>query len=308
LARAMTTLTSALAQKGEPTAPARSAGTLALITLGIASRQPSDHPQRRRCFIIGVERIRRALERTGFRGGLLYWTRCYPAGSPTHEAAPYAFKPFGFAAARREGYDRILWMDASVRIKSSLAPLFDLIARDGYLIFNGSHSIGEYCKDEALATLGLTREESFQQRCCSAAILGLDLRREPAREFLRQWTKLATDGITFPGPKYSGCHGWPRLASADPRVKGHRHDQTAASAIALKLGMNRWHDRSAFTAVVENQRRSIPHDTWISPAAHAYRLRQAARRMLGRPGLAPDGHLAIGGATGEPQLPPPADA
>src|SRR5262249_5890303 len=135
-----------------------------------------------------------------------------------------------------QGHRWVLWVDAGLRIRRSLDPLFASIRSRGYLFFPESHSVGEFCKDDALSTLGITREESFAIPSCWAAVVGLDLGSPRGAEFLRQWKERAADGVSFPGPKWSGVNGWPHLASPDPRVRGHRHDQTAASVIAHQLG------------------------------------------------------------------------
>ncbi len=63
------------------------------------------------------------------------------------------------------------------------------------------------------------------------------------------------DNITFPDPtKWSGVFGWPRTGSQDPRVKRHRHDQTAAGVIALKLGMDQWKPKQFFDEFFEIER------------------------------------------------------
>ena len=126
--------------------------------------------------------------------------------------------------------------------------------KHGYLIFQEEHSVGEYCSDAALETLEIEREESFDMPCCWATVMGFDVRHPNARAFLARWQALSMDGQTFPGPKWSGVFGWPKTASADPRVKGHRHDQTAASVIALKLGMDKWLSKEDFETFFENDR------------------------------------------------------
>jgi hypothetical protein len=142
-------------------------------------------------------------------------------------------------------------VDAGIRVRQSLDPLFESIQRRGYLFFPERHSVGEFCKDDALGPLGITREEAFAIPSCWSAVIGLDLESPQAVEFLRQWKERAADGVTFPGPKWSGVNGWPRRASQDSRVKGHRHDQTAASAIAYRLGMNEWESRELFDRILE---------------------------------------------------------
>ncbi len=223
-----------------------------VITLGVNGAVPSDHPAAEfQDYSRGIARIRDGLRRTGYRGGFLAWDQRYPAGAPSGGEAFCGFKPFCFAEAQSQGYRLVLWMDAGIRIRGRLDPLFESIERRGYLFFPERHSVGEYCKDEALGPLGITRDESFAIPCCWSAVVGLDLGSPKAVEFLRQWQERATDGVTFPGPKWSGVHGWPPNASADPRVKGHRHDQTAASAIAYRLGMNEWESRELFERTLE---------------------------------------------------------
>jgi hypothetical protein len=74
--------------------------------------------------------------------------------------------------------------------------------------------------------------------------------------FLADWQRFALDGVTFPGPKWSGLHGYPRTASADERVKGHRYDQTVASVIAIRRNMNEWFSKTTFEEYFYNDRRA----------------------------------------------------
>jgi len=231
---------------------------MCVISLGVVGPRPPDHPiPAVKNFGRGLERIRQDLVATGCPADFLAWENQYPAGSPTILNAPFAFKPFCFHEARLRGYDIILWLDSSIKIKRSPAPLFDRIQEDGYLMFKECHSVGEYCKDEALGPLEITRAEAFLMPSCRASVLGLNLTRNRSLEFLRCWKALASDGITFPGPKWSGVRGWPQTASADPRVKGHRHDQTAASVVARRLGMDDWKSMDLFDRYFENQRRFV---------------------------------------------------
>jgi hypothetical protein len=43
------------------------------------------------------------------------------------------------------------------------------------------------------------------------------------------------------------------FVSADPRVKGHRHDQTALSILAHRIGMDELIDRPKFTAYLGSE-------------------------------------------------------
>jgi hypothetical protein len=229
-----------------------------VITLGINGPIPHDHPNVTfQDFPAGIARIRADLQRHGFTGSIIAWEKDFPIGSPTEQQAHGAFKPFCFYDAAKAGHNLVLWFDASIRVKQRIEPLFEIIREKGYLICQEKNTVGEYCTDAALKTLAVTREEVFQMQSCRSGVLGLNLSNQRSAEFLRQWRDRALDGITFPGPKWSGVLGWPRTASDDPRVKGHRCDQTAASVIALKLGMNEWMDEEGFSAYFDVDRQSV---------------------------------------------------
>jgi hypothetical protein len=228
---------------------------MCVISLGVSSPNSPDRPTPSfQDFSRGLARIREDLLKFNFQGDFIPWDQHYPEGSPTQQQIHGAYKPFCFYEVQQRGYQLVLWMDASIKIRKPLEPLFALIKQDGYLMFQESHSVGAYCKDEALKLLGITREESFKLPSCWSCVLGLDLSNQRSVEFLRQWKERASDGITFPGPKWSGVKGWPRTASQDPRVHGHRCDQTSASVIAIKLGMAAWKSKEYFSEFFNNER------------------------------------------------------
>ena len=211
-----------------------------------------------------LNRVRTTLAQSGFRGSFFAWDTEFPADAPSSMESPQGYKPFCMLEASEAGFNQILWVDSSIVVRANLDPLFHLLSERGYLLFENDHSVGEYCKDEALATLGITREESFEIPSCWSCVVGLDLRHPKAVAFLERWRDLALDGVTFAGPKYSGIYGWPRTASADPRVKGHRCDQTAASVIALQLGMDEWLSKETFSHYLDNDRpfARVYHKEW----------------------------------------------
>lgn len=229
-----------------------------VISLGINGQIPEDHPKiLYQNFPKGIANIRKDLKKNGFRGDFLSWDKNFPSGSPLQKDAHGAFKPFCFYEAKKLGYGIVLWLDASIRILKPIAPIFKIIRENGYIIFQEGHSVGEYCKDDALEPLGITRDESFNLPSCWSCVLGLNLNNKRSLSFLNEWKKRAIDNVTFPGPKWSGVYGWPKIASQDPRVKGHRYDQTAASVIAYKLGMDKWKTKSFFSEYFKNDRKSV---------------------------------------------------
>lgn len=159
----------------------------------------------------------------------------YPEGCPSHQESPFAFKFFCIDKALQQGYSKILWLDSSVFIKRPIDDIFDYIDKKGYF-FLYNHDLGSFCHDKALSTLGITREESFRMPCMQGTNFGLNFNNQDVKLFFYKIMELAVDKITFPGPHNNNDF----RASKDPRVKGHRHDQTAMSVIALRYGLNEW--------------------------------------------------------------------
>jgi len=178
--------------------------------------------------------------RNGGDVALLVYKGGVPMGCPTPEDAPYASKVYAMQAAADAGFTSVLWADASVVAVRPLLPIWELMEGTGYWLasapwLNGRPLwvAGEWISDAALPLLNVTREESFGIPKLATHSLGLDLEKEVARSFLSQWMEAANNG-SFYGP-WDNAGG---AASSDPRVLGHRHDLSAASVIAHRLGMD----------------------------------------------------------------------
>lgn len=73
------------------------------------------------------------------------------------------------------------------------------------------------------------------------SVMGLDMKSELAIKFLYQWACIMGDGITARGTttlirdwddyQATSCNRNNRISN-DQRVKGHRHDQSAAGIVA----------------------------------------------------------------------------
>lgn len=187
----------------------------AIVSLGVGKWCPR-----------GLDRLEASLLRIRFDGKVATW-RTYPPGSKTHEAIPYGFKAHAISSARDGGAQCVLWLDSSVWAIRSLDPLFERIERDGYLLFLNGWSIGQFCKDEALPMIGMTREEAMKIPLPVGGAFGVNFAHPDGKAFFDDFYRYATDGVTFPGP-WTNERG---QASSDPRVLGHRHDQVAMAEI-----------------------------------------------------------------------------
>lgn len=147
-------------------------------------------------------------------------------GAPKHTLNPYSFKVFAFARAYSKGYDEVLWLDSSCYLVGDITPLFDLIRKDGYAMQEAGAFVGDWCNDETLQAMQITRDEAKEMLMYgNAGLLGLKLGsrdkagHEKATLFFAQWMMMMCGG-SFIGD-------WAT----------HRHDMTCGSIIANMYGM-----------------------------------------------------------------------
>lgn len=182
----------------------------------------------------GQERLYREIYKLSPKLELLFWSHV-PSHWPKHEEKPYAFKAYSLISASRIA-DTVLWCDASVVPIRSLEPLWEKIERDGYWLARNGFLNTQWTCDSAYPDLfpGIpyerAREENSKIPHVVATAFGLNLRSEIGKKFLDEYYRLAQT--------HAFCGPWKNDGTCGPSdVSGHRHDQTAASVIAHRLGM-----------------------------------------------------------------------
>ncbi len=207
----------------------------------------------RKAYIDCLIRLEESLKRSRFQGDFLVWSDELPAGSPTQLEAPMAFKGFCFNEARQRGYDEILWIDAPIVAIRPLDSLFGLMNRHGYITFTNNHDqvLGQWCSDEVLARHLLSRDEAMEITEVPTSVIGFDLKTEVGNQFLNRWHSILTDGLTCRGTQepinsiedyYAITWNQNGRVSPDPRVRGHRHDQTAAGIVSYQMSLQPYAD------------------------------------------------------------------
>ncbi len=185
-------------------------------------------------YVKGQKRLKENFLKFGYAGDFLFYSKESQLGCPMHDKMPYAFKAYAIQKAIEAGYTRIIWCDSSMYLHNdqSLGKIHRQLDKDGYMLVLNGWNTGQWCSDAALPKLGITREESFGIPHIMANCMAFDITNETSREFLRQYLAHSKDG-SFRGAWKNEKHS----ASKDSRVMGHRHDQTAGSVIAWRLGM-----------------------------------------------------------------------
>lgn len=139
--------------------------------------------------------------------------------APLHSDNPYAFKIYVIEDARREGFNQILWLDASVYPVKDIAPVFDWLTEKGILLEEAGHYAGTWAPQYVLDYFKINKEEAMKMPMFSAGYCGFDFTNQISIEFFAEWKESMLNGM-FKG-------NW-----AD-----HRHDMTCGSIIANKQGL-----------------------------------------------------------------------
>ncbi len=215
----------------------------------------------------GQVRLIEALKTHGVGGVPRMWGDPLPDVWPTHQQKPYAFKSYAMKECERQGFETLLWCDAAVLPIRSLAPVFEKIERDGYLLMNNGFSNYEWTADSAYRDLfAMTydaawhtaqtfdpleraREHNREIPHTMGGFFGVSLTHEKGRELFAEYYRLASATNAFCGPWANDNYcieppdisRWTpgeRISPCGPSdVRGHRHDQTALSVIAWRLGL-----------------------------------------------------------------------
>ncbi len=181
----------------------------------------------------GQLRLKETFLKNGYEGDFAFYSNENQlSGCPSHKKVPYAFKAYALEVQMKKGYDILIWADSLIMLMVPFQRVLDRIKENGYILPLNGWTTGQWCSDAALITLGITREEAFTYKHIMACLMAFDITIDRNKEFLCQYFARAKDG-TFKGDWKNDK----KQVSTDSRVLGHRHDQTAASVIAIKLGM-----------------------------------------------------------------------
>ncbi len=199
------------------------------------------------------------------------WVNTDPPGSPKatvldgYDYFPYAAKPWALEYARQCGATQAILIDASFYPIRPIQPMVEHIQRNGYYLCRNGFQVGEWISDDALRYFEVSREAAFEMEEISSYCVGIDFSNERAVKMLEAWCQASWGHRCFAGPHTAlGQPGRNQgFVSHDPRVKGHRHDQSALSIIANRLDMDRLSDRPFLTAYQLGYGGAFPNESTV---------------------------------------------
>lgn len=181
---------------------------------------------------VGVSRLERSLNFTGWAGGIMTWKNELPPDCPDPNDYPYAFKVYCFEEAFKEGYKVVLWADASVYPIKPIMPIFDYINDNGLYFFKSGYSLAETTTDALLRYAGnINREDLINVSEFATGLVGINIENPKGKEFFETWKQYMLDGM-FKGSRFHNP-----ADSAHPLFRFSRQDQAAASVVLHKMGI-----------------------------------------------------------------------
>jgi hypothetical protein len=148
----------------------------------------------------GLKRLVDQVASSDFKGHILYRIGGWPnmeEGDLRLAHIPYAFKPCFFKEAKRLGYQKVLWLDTSIKPVISLNHIFQEIEKRGVFTLANGWTVGPFMNNDAAKALGVTLEEAFHIPSCSAGLFGIDFSNEKASKIFDLWYEKAHDAKPF---------------------------------------------------------------------------------------------------------------
>ena len=145
--------------------------------------------------------------------------------------------------------DIALLLDAAFFPIQHIQPLIEHIAQHGYYLCKNGYKVGQWASDRCLAAIDCGREHAMGLEECSSYAVGINVHHELAMRLAHLWAEWCiAETIVGHHTSLSNPNGRNRgPVSDDPRVMGHRHDQTVLSILANRLGLLDWCERPRFT-------------------------------------------------------------
>ena len=181
----------------------------------------------------GQHRLRKSIQQYAPEVDFYGFTNELQVGAPLHAEAPYAFKTFAIDMIRKRGYDKVMWLDAAVWAIKDISAVWDYLDDEPVLFQPTGHTVGTWTNDKCLAHFGKNRDEVMDMPMVWAGFQGINFNDPFARMYFDMYHRYGKAGDLFRGAWNNNTQS----ESADPRCRGHRHDQSVASLIVDKLGI-----------------------------------------------------------------------
>ncbi len=178
---------------------------------------------------LGTQRLGGSLRDRGWDGDMRLFQDEWPDDRFARECI-YNCKPAAFQWAIDQGYETIIWADASVTALRNPGEFVAEVNRKGYWLGQSGYNCAQVCSDNMLNYFGVDRDWAETIPDSATGLFGVNLSFPVVREMMRLWIKAGQEGAFTGSRLHAG-------QSSDHRFLFNRQDQAAMSVIAGKLGV-----------------------------------------------------------------------
>jgi len=212
-------------------------------------------------FKVGLERIQNCINTYNINADYISFTE-YPEWCVKHTEVPFAFKYYIIKHCFELGYKNVLYIDSSVYPKNNLDGIWNILNTYGYFLVNNYHTVGEYSHDKFLKLANISRDRSFEIKSIQGGYIGLSSLFPKSINFLNKMIEHSKNNISFIG-SYDNKNN---MCSKNPKVLGHRHDQSVASIVSLRCDLDKRFDNNVYFNIdrdtVKKNLSKTPWDYW----------------------------------------------
>ena len=191
----------------------------------------------------GQDRLKRSLIHHGFRYDILAFEDWQT--NEFDRTCGYNIKADALTVALNQGYERILWLDSSVWAIKPIERVFDYIDHHGWYFYSNGFNLRQTADDNALKYFGITPDQAWEMPDLSSSMFGLHMGNPKSQQFAKQWLQSAENGFWATSREHAS-------GSNDPRYKFDRQDQSCATALMHKLGMDMT-ERNFYSAIANDK-------------------------------------------------------
>lgn len=119
------------------------------------------------------------------------WINSLPEGAKPHKVSPYGFKVHAVNAARKQGYDRVLWFDTAMVMKKPVDYWFSLIPQYGIVAAKDDNKLSNHI-DPLFCPMP-------DWHLVGGSIYAFDFTVQKSRDVFFAWETFEKDGL-FSGP------------------------------------------------------------------------------------------------------------
>lgn len=165
------------------------------------------------------DRMKKSIEKQYHDAKIFIWRNALPPGARPFLDSLYGFKPHAIAAARQQGFKKVVWLDTAMILN-------DKIPDYKYPVVAVKDPSRTPASNKCLQHFGITRDDLQDIDFVGGSFFYFDFSHYSAEAVLNDWLNAEISDVF--GSQYE---------ESFTGLQGHRHDETCMAIILHQLGL-----------------------------------------------------------------------